>query len=133
MLNKLTVAAIAAINFAVCAHAVDFSNSELVSKLQETGDQLTSIVNSVENEFTAQQVLPQVEKLSAEFRRLRAEFANRREADPTNVIRFGTDVAVTMNKLKKALIEFNANEDIPFGLRTKITKLININLKADYS
>jgi hypothetical protein len=93
---------------------------------------LTSVVNSIENEFSARQALPQIKELSIQFHRLRAEFSNRREADPTNVIRFSSDVAVTMNKLKRALKEFNANEDIPFELREKITKLVNINLREDY-
>ncbi|MDD5599072.1 MAG: hypothetical protein PHV82_14085 [Victivallaceae bacterium] len=132
MLSKLLIS-MAIFCCSIYAHAFDLNNSELVSRMQEVGDQLAAAVSSIDNEFSARQALPQLETLSAEFRRLRAEFSNRQQADPTNVIRFTTDVAVTMNKLKSALLKLKANEDIPFELREKITNLIHISLKADYS
>ena len=110
--------------FAVCGYSVQLNDSAFVNQWQNKGKKISSILNTIDNEFSAKQAIPQLQKLTAEFKRLTTEFANRQKADLLFGSRYSAEAAQTMLALKTALTKFNANDNIPFELKEKIVKML---------
>jgi len=109
---------------AIFSHATELTDSELVGELQNTGRKVSSIINEIENEFSANQAMFQLQKLIPQFNRMKAEFENRLKANPMSLIRYSSDIAQTMTELKNALVKFNARDTVPFDLRQKISSML---------
>ena len=110
--------------FAVCAYSIELNNSAFVNQWQNTGKKISSILNSINNQFSAEQAIPQLQKLTVKFNRLTTELASRQKADPIFASRYSSEAIFTLRKLKKALVKLNANDAIPFELREKIAKML---------
>ncbi len=114
----------ALICFAVGIYSNNWADYVLVAKWQSTGKQVSTLLNSIDNEFAAKQALPQLQKLTASLKRLTAEFAKRQKAKPLFDSRYAPEAIKTLRQLKTALKNFDANDSIPLELREKIIKML---------
>lgn len=110
--------------FAVCSYCVEQNNEALINDWQNTGKKISEIVSSIENEFSAKQAIPELEKLAKKFKDQIFEISSRQEASAIFRSRYAPEITLTMTALKKALDKFNANDDIPIELREKISKML---------
>jgi hypothetical protein len=114
----------ALICFAVAIYSNNLSDYILVAKWQSAGKKISLLLNSIDNEFAARQAIPQLQKLTAYFNRLTAEFASRQKAKPLFRSRYAPEAIKTLRELKKSLKKLNANDTIPLVLREKIIKML---------
>jgi hypothetical protein len=114
----------ALICFAVAIYSNNLSDYILVAKWQSTGKKISLLLNSINNEFAAKQAIPQLQKLTAKFKRLTAEFAKRQKANPLFDSRYAPEAIKTLRQLGNALKKLNANDSIPLELREKIMKIL---------
>ncbi len=118
--------------FAVLSYCIEQNDEAFINDWQNTGKKIASTISSIENEFSAKQAIPELQKLVKKFKGQIFEISSRQKASAVFRSRYAPEITYTMSYLKKALTKFNANDDIPLELREKISEILNfLSLKTN--